>query len=171
MATMKAAVWRGPGRDHFQLEDVERPVVAASTDVILRVRSATFAAMNKRAVLVGHPKLKPPAVMGRLIAGDIVEVGDKVTSVRPGDRVAIDPERCEVTPGGFAEFVQASGDTDGGLVHLPDGLSYDHGSYAETLSCVCWGALRSEVTIGDTVAVVGCGGVGLTHAQVARLRG
>jgi len=187
---MKAAVWYGPGRENLRLETVPTPRVEAPDDVVIRVHSCIWGAMNVRAVLRGHPELKPPTVMGRLLAGVVADVGSGVTSVKRGARVTVDPEatcgvcfycnngepvHCEaptrLEPGGLAEYVRVSGRLVGNIYQIPPHLSFDEACYTETLACALWGVLKAKVTFGDTVVVIGCGGLGLTHQQLVRLRG
>lgn len=186
--TMLAAVWHGPGIENFRLEQVERPKPARG-EVVLRVRACYFGALSLRAITKGHPKLKPPLVLGRMLSGDVFEVGEGV-SIAPGTRVAVNPEapcgKCfycrrgepahctnlpSLSPGGFAEYVKLRPEFVPGLVVMPDHVTYEEGAYTETLACTLHGALRAGATFGDTVVLVGCGGVGLTFIPVLLLRG
>jgi L-iditol 2-dehydrogenase len=187
---MKAAVWYGPGRENLRLENVPTPVVEQPDDVVIRVHSCIWGAMNVRAVLRGHPELKPPTVMGRLLAGVVTDLGSGVTGLERGARVTVDPEvACGVCffckngepvhcvaptrldPGGLAEYVRVRGRLVGNIFQIPPHLSFDEACYTETLACALWGVLKAKVTFGDTVVVIGCGGLGLTHQQLVRLRG
>lgn len=187
---MKAAVWYGPGRENLRLESIATPAVEQPDDVIIRVHSCIWGAMNVRAVLRGHPELKPPTVMGRLLAGVITDVGPGVAGLERGARVTVDPEitcgvcffckndapvHCEapirLDPGGLAEYVRVHGRLVGNIYPIPPHLSFDEACYTETLACALWGVLKANVTFGDTVVIIGCGGLGLTHIQLVRLRG
>ncbi|MGX2993337.1 zinc-dependent alcohol dehydrogenase [Streptomyces sp. JNUCC 64] len=189
-STMRAAVWHGPGAENFRPERWPRPSCGPD-DVLLRVRCCFFSAMYARAVLVGHPRLTAPVVLGRMLAGDVVAVGARVVDgPRPGQRVTVNPERpCEacfpclrgvsghclaptgLDPGGFAEFVRVPAPLLPGIFPLPDWLPYHHAAFAETLACVLQGLDHAAVRRGDTVVVLGSGGVGLSFLQLARRQG
>jgi L-iditol 2-dehydrogenase len=188
--TMRAAVWHGQGRENFRIEQVSRPAVQDPGDIIIRVRSVAYGAMMVRAITRGHPELTPPTVMGRMIGGDVAGAGRAVGHVAPGMRVTVDPEgpcgacfycknglsincadKTELDPGGYADYVRVPGRFAANVYPIPEHVSYEHAAYTETLACVAWGILKGGVTFGDTVVVIGCGGVGLTHQQMARLRG
>lgn len=57
------------------------------------------------------------------------------------------------------------------MYEYPKDISYAHAAYTETLACTMYGILKGNVTFGNRVAIIGCGGVGLTMLQLAKLRG
>jgi L-iditol 2-dehydrogenase len=186
---MRAVVWRGPGQPLAE-ELVPTPQLHGDDEVLVRVRTAVFGAALVRAVSVGHPKMTPPAVLGTLIAGDVVRAGSAVPHVRPGMRVTVDPHppcgtcascaarlealcsaKRRVDPGAFATYVRVPGALARHLHVLPDALSYGDGAFCEIVACVLEATLVGDVTFGDTVCIVGCGPVALIQIQLARLRG
>lgn len=186
---MRAAVWRGPG-EPLAAELVPTPRVEAGEDVVVRVRAANFGAALVRACTVGHPRLTPPAVLGSLVAGDVVEVGGDVRDLAVGAAVAVDPHppcgRCDncrmrvpalclakprLDPGGLAEYVRVSGHLTSHLRAIPAGVSYAAAAYTEIVACVAESVAAGGVGPGDTVVIVGCGPTGLLHVQLARLAG
>lgn len=189
MSKMSAAVWRGPGRENFNLEEIDMPPVGPD-EILIKVRGCYFGAMHVRMVLKGHPELHPPCVEGRMIAGDIEEVGENVRELKPGTRVTVNPEgpcgKCfyclkdepvhclnlkKLSPGGMSQYVSISKELVPGVFEFPEDVSYDHAAYTETLACTLYGMLKAKTTFGSRVAIMGCGGVGLTHLQLAKLRG
>ena len=187
---MKAAIWYGPGRENFLLEDVPVPIVEEPDDIIVRVHSVFYGAKVVRAITKGHPELKSPTIMGRMIAGEIVDSGSSVQRLRKGDRVTIDPNAvCGVCyycrnlepvhctaktsfyPGGMAEYTRIRGNLIAGVYTIPSHVSYDEAAFTETLTCVAYGLLKADIIYGDTVVILGCGGVGLVHIPMASLRG
>ncbi|WP_129116568.1 zinc-dependent alcohol dehydrogenase family protein [Halegenticoccus tardaugens] len=137
---------------------------------------------------------KPPLgqILGHEPAGRIVEVGDEVTTVSAGDRVAVPfnlsdgtchecrnghANVCEnVLPLGFAEPVQGAfaeelhvPAADQNAVALPSGVSaVDMAGLGCRFMTAFHGlAHRADVRPGDWVAVHGCGGVGLSAVHVA----
>jgi L-iditol 2-dehydrogenase len=188
--TMQAAVWHGPGRENFRLERWPRPNCGAH-DVIIKVSYCFFSAMYARAILVGHPQLRGPTVLGRMLAGEIVEVGAAVDrELRPGMRVTVNPEwpcsgcfyclrgmpgHCiaptKLEPGGMAEFVRVPAPLVAGIYPLPADVQLQHAAFSETLACVLQGLEVADIRPADTVVILGAGGVGLCFLQLARLRG
>lgn len=186
---MRAAPWRGPGRP-LAVEAMLTPRVEAGTDIVLRVRAAVFGAALVRAVTVGHPRWTPPAVLGSLVAGDVVAAGSDVRGLEVGAAIAVDPhppcgvcENCiahtealclaknRLEPGGLSEYVRIRAPLTAHVCRIPLGVSYAAAAYTEILACVAESIMVSGVGLGDTVVIVGCGPIGLLHAQLARLRG
>jgi L-iditol 2-dehydrogenase len=189
MPKMLAALWRGPGRENFNVEEIDIPSVGAN-EVLIKVKGCFFAAMHVRMVLKGHPELHPPCVEGRMIAGDVEEVGANVHHLKKGMRVTVNPEapcaKCfyclkdepahcvnlkKLSPGGMSQYVLISKELVQGIFEFPASVPYNQAAYTETLACTMYGMLKANVTFGSRVAIIGCGGVGLTHLQLAKLRG
>jgi len=136
---------------------------------------------------------KVPLVLGHEIAGEVVEVGEGVTSFREGDRVAVTHHVpcmschyctsghetvCDTLrttsfePGGFSEFVRVPAiNVDRGTFRLPDSVSYEEGSFVEPLACVLRGQRQANFRPGCSVLVIGSGISGLLHIMVAHALG
>ncbi|WP_456411281.1 zinc-dependent dehydrogenase [Oceanithermus sp.] len=137
---------------------------------------------------------KAPLVLGHEIAGDIVEVGEGVTQFKPGDRVTathhVPCGRCEYCqrgqhtlcslisntkyyPGGFAEYVRvpAINVETGGVLKLPDSVSYEEGSFTEPLGCVVRGLRVMGFEPARSVLVLGSGLSGQLVIRTARAYG
>jgi threonine dehydrogenase-like Zn-dependent dehydrogenase len=102
-------------------------------------------------------------IMGYSDAGEIVEVGDQVDSLKPGDRAML------VRP--HAEYVTASvkGDMPR-AVPIPDELSFDRAVFMPlTTSAIIW-MQSTPIVEGDTVVILGQGIVGQLCAQAVRDR-
>ncbi len=165
----------------------ERPVPAIGPgEVLLRVRASGICGSD---VLEWYRLPKAPLVLGHEVAGDIVEVGEGVTGVSVGDRVAVSHHvpcnacplclagyhtACHTLhttnfdPGGFAEYVRVPPlQTDRGILKLPDAVSYEAGTFVEPLGCVSRAQTRAGVRPGSTVLVMGSGISGLLHIRLA----
>jgi len=177
--------------DRLSLDDlrlVERPEPKPGTgQALVRMRAAS---LNYRDLVVasgGYGRsVKPPLVPVSDGAGEVVEVGAGVTRVKPGDRVAAIFMQAWLD-GGLAEDKVRSalgGAIDGvlaervafdaeGLVRIPEHLSYAEAATLPCAAVTAWNALVTEggIRAGDTVLVLGTGGVSIFALEFARLHG
>jgi NADPH:quinone reductase-like Zn-dependent oxidoreductase len=176
----------GFGLDNLAL--VERPDPSPGPgQVVVRMRAAS---LNYRDLLTVQGKYNPkqslPLVPCSDGAGEVVEVGEGVTRVRPGDRVcglfaqkwiAGEPtrEKARSTLGGpldgtLAELAVLDGE---GVVRIPEHLSDEEAACLPCAAVTSWSALVTDggVAAGDTVLVQGTGGVSLFALQLAKLLG
>lgn len=111
-------------------------------------------------------KAEPPFTPGGEIAGTVVEVGEKVKHVRPGDAVA-----ALVPTGGYAEEAIAAGDA---VIPLPRGMSMTDAAAFPFVYGTSLHALKQRAALkaGETLLVLGAaGGVGLAALQLGKLMG
>jgi len=185
---MKAGVYYGP--DDVRIEDLPKPS-AGTGEVLIRVRACGLCGTD--IAKYRHCLVEPPVVLGHEVAGDIEEVGAGVSGFKKGDRVVLlhhipcfvcdycrhgHHTMCEafrpsnIEPGGFAEFLRvASASVAKSMQIIPDDLSYEAASMAESTACCLRGILRCNIRPGDSVAVIGAGPAGLILAQLARTVG
>jgi len=136
---------------------------------------------------IGNYIVTGDIILGHEVAGDVESVGEGVTNVKPGDRVAIEPgtpcRQCaDCLKGNYHLCLDlvfmATPPYDGCLVQqmlldartlfpIPDSMSYEEGALIEPLSVGLWGCRRINLQPGDHVLVTGAGPVGLTAAEVA----
>lgn len=189
--TMKAAVVTSFGQP-LDIREVEAPQAAAGT-VVVKVEACGVCHTDLHAAQGDWPvKPNPPFIPGHEGAGLVAEVGSGVTHVKEGDRVGVPwlhsacgyCQHCvggwetlcaEQTNtgysvnGGFAEYVQA----DAGFVgHLPAGL--DLAASAPILCAgvtVYKGIKETELRPGQSIAIVGIGGLGHLAVQYAKAMG
>jgi NADPH:quinone reductase-like Zn-dependent oxidoreductase len=175
----------GFGLDHLAL--VERPEPRPGHgQALVRVRAAS---LNYRDVLMAqgryNPKQKLPLVPCSDGAGEVVAVGEGVTRVRPGDRVcsifaqgwlAGEPSRdmARTILGGpldgvLAEMALLSAE---GLVKTPDHLSDVEAATLPCAAVTAWSTLvEGGLEAGETVLLLGTGGVSVFALQLAALAG
>ena len=186
---MKAAVLYGPS--DVRLEDVPVPEVGRG-DVLVRVGAALTCGTDAKVMARGgHPRMiTPPAVFGHEFAGTVESVGAGVEAFRPGMRVVSAnsapcgvcfycvrsrPSLCEdllFINGAYAEFILVPERIAGTNLHeIPDGLPFEHAALVEPLACVLHGLEDAGVEEGETVAVVGCGPIGMLFVAACRLSG
>ena len=164
---MKAVVcrqWGGP--ETLVLEEIALPELRAG-EVRIRVRAA---GVNFPDVLIIQKKyqLQPqlPFSPGAEVAGDVIAVGEGVTHVKPGDKVA---SFCGI--GGFAEEVIAPA---AATVPMPPGASYELSAVFSLAYGTSWHAVRDRAALqaGETMLVLGAaGGVGLAAVEIGKAIG
>jgi threonine dehydrogenase-like Zn-dependent dehydrogenase len=103
-----------------------------------------------------------PLYFGHEVTGEVVAVGGRVAGFQRGDRVA------GLFRKGFAEYALIDQTRVG---KLPDPVSFDEAALGEPLLCIVSGALRTDVGLGKTVAIIGVGFMGLLVLQLMKLKG
>lgn len=168
---------------------VERPEPSLGPgQVLLKMRAWS---LNYRDLMIAkgqyNPKLRMPAVPLSDGVGEVVKIGEGVSRVKVGDRVAgafmpkwisgeINEAKARSALGGggpdgmLAELVAIDAE---GVVHVPDHLSDEEGATLPCAAVTAWHALVGEgrLKAGDTVLVQGTGGVSIFALQLARLQG
>lgn len=134
--------------------------------------------------------MTPPVVLGHEFAGVVAKVGEEVTSFKPGDHVAMDPnmycgqcvpcrvgkkQECEHlfalgvnVNGGFAEYAVCP---ETQCFKVREDISFDEAAMAEPLACVIHGIDQAQIRPGQVVLVIGGGTIGLMMVQMARICG
>ncbi|KAL1958972.1 hypothetical protein VTO42DRAFT_3525 [Malbranchea cinnamomea] len=140
---------------------------------------------------IGPYVVKDPMVLGHESSGVVTAVGSAVTTLKVGDRVALEPgipcRRCEPCKGGKYNLCvdmkfAATPPYDGTLAKyyilpedfcyvLPDNVSLEEGALMEPLAVAVHITKQSEIKPGDSVVVYGAGPVGLLCCAVARAYG
>jgi NADPH2:quinone reductase len=164
---MRALVCHAYGPvDSLKIENLPKPTPAAG-EVLVKVGAAgvSFAAMLG---IQGKHQNKPalPFVPGNEIAGEVVALGDGVTNLSVGQRIATGGSR-----GGFAEYCVAIA---ANAVPIPDSLPYPEATNFPTLYPTAYGALKwkADLRPGEVLLVHGAGGgSGLTGIEVGKAMG
>ena len=188
---MKAAVVTELGKP-LDVREVEKPVVSDGT-IVVRIEASGVCHTDLHAAEGDWPvKPAPPFIPGHEGVGIVAEVGKGVRSVKEGDRVGVPwlhtacghcrhcaggwetlcPEQVNTgygTNGGFAEFVAADPDYVG---HLPDEVDFAAGAPILCAGVTVYKGLKeTEAKPGQTVAIVGIGGLGHLAVQYAKAMG
>jgi 2-desacetyl-2-hydroxyethyl bacteriochlorophyllide A dehydrogenase len=175
----------------LQMQDVPVPGIGEG-DVLVRVKAAGICHSDAH-YRNGTSAVRPlPMTLGHEIAGVVKKVGGKVTTVKPGDRVSLHyvlscgncyycstghEQFCcsgysmlgHYTDGGYAEYVAVP---ERNAVHLPDEIPFEQGAILMCSSATSFHALRkSRLRAGETVAVFGTGGLGISAIQLAKAMG
>lgn len=189
---MKAAVVHG--KNDIRIEEYPTPSAAAG-EMVVRIKASGICATDIKTLLgQGLPK-ELPTILGHEVVGEVHELGAGVSGFSLGDRVAVYPiavcgdcyycrrgrhNLCENEfglghgiEGGFAEYVRLPKQIVeiGGVVKIPDTLSFERAVISEPLSCGIAALRANRVQPGDTVLIVGAGPMGLIHLKVNKWAG
>ncbi|MGK6323070.1 zinc-dependent alcohol dehydrogenase [Sphingomonas sp. DT-51] len=185
---MRAALKTEDGR--FTIAEIDPPELPAADWVRARVRVAGICGTDLRHWKKHEPELACH-VMGHELAGEVVEVGRDVTRVAPGDRVVIEtvlgcgrcdwcharqynrcpdlyPTRTKSVSRAYAEFVVGPQHK---FYKLPDHVGFDDAALIDTFSVCLLAHHLSALSIGDTVAIIGAGPIGLGQLILAKAGG
>ena len=189
--TNQASVLHGVG----DLRIDERPVPSpAPNEVRVAMRAVGICGSDVHYLehgRIGSFVVEAPMILGHESSGIVDAVGDGVTSLRPGDKVALEPgvpcRRCAhcksgrynlcadvrffATPpvdGSMATYVTHPADF---CYKLPENVSLDEGAMMEPLSVGIHACRRGGVGMGSRVMVMGAGPIGLVTVLAARAAG
>lgn len=186
---MKAAVFYG--KNDLRVEEREIPKLKQD-EVLIKIHACGICGTDAHIFCGDEGAAKTPAgtVLGHEFSGKIVKVGDAVTGFSEGDRVCVDPNKlcneccyCKNGIGHFCESMIGIGTTvDGGFAEycavpasqvyrFPQNMTYEEAAMTEPVSCCLHGIDLCGIRPGGTVAVIGCGMIGLLMLQLARLCG
>jgi L-iditol 2-dehydrogenase len=130
-------------------------------------------------------------ITGHELAGEIVALGSEVSGCRPGDRVALEPHvgcgRCAYCRednyhecpekrfvgvgewiGAFAEYLVA---TESMCHPIPARMPFEEGAMLEPFCVGLHAVRRADLRMGETVAVLGVGTIGMMTLLAARCSG
>ena len=186
---MKAIRMIEPGKP-LELQEIPIPSTGEQ-DILVRVRAAGICHSDAhyRAGRSGMGML--PITLGHEVAGEVEWVGAEVTNVQAGNRVCLhyniscgdcyycrrgDEQFCTTVKmighhidGGYAEYIAVPARN---AIPLPDDISFAEGATLMCASATAFHALRrGRVKTGDTVAVFGVGGLGMSAIQLAKALG
>jgi L-iditol 2-dehydrogenase len=183
---MSAAVLYG--KEQLRIERVDVPQLGRG-DVLVRVRAALTCGTDVKVFRRGyHAKMiRPPALFGHELAGDVAAVGSEVSGFHVGQRVvAANSAPCGTcfycqrsqenlcqdllfNNGAYAEFIRIPERIVARNMHaIPSHVSYQDAALVEPLACVIRGLEESGVKPGDTVAVIGLGPIGMMFVRLAK---
>lgn len=184
---MKAAVFYGPNQP-LKIEEVPTPKPDLG-QVLIKTAACGVCHTDLHYIDHGVPTFKkPPLILGHEPSGTIAGLGQDVSGFTEGDRVlapaVLTCGECEFCRTGreniCAGMVMFGNNIDGAyaeyflapakdIFHLPDEIPLQEGSIIADAISTPFHAIknRAQVKPGDTVVVLGCGGVGINLVQVA----
>ncbi len=187
---MQAAVFYAPG--DVRLEEIPMPTAGAG-EIVVRIHRALTCGTDLKTYRRGHPTIMQhvPTPFGHEFAGEIVAVGPRVEKRwRLGMRVvaanSAPCNRCHYCRigrqslcenlsflwGAYAEYIAIpKAIVAQNLYEIPQGMSFEAAALTEPLACAVHGVAETPIAVGDFVAVVGAGPIGLMFVRLAVLRG
>ena len=195
---MKAAVWYA--KEDIRFEDYPDPKVEAG-QVKVKIKQCGICGSDLHEFRDGpfiipakpHPltgRAGAPIILGHEFSAEVVEVGEGVKRFKVGDRVCVNPliycGKCHYCrqgihimctklgtvgfawDGAFAEYGVYPEYT---LHKLPDAVTDEMGSFVEALAVAVHAVNRSGMKIGDNVAILGAGTIGLLVLQACKAAG
>ncbi len=174
----------------LELQNIPIPSIGEK-DILVRVRAAGICHSDAHYRGGRSSMGKLPITLGHEVAGEIEWIGPQVTTRVAGDRVALhyniscgDCYYCSTgneqfcttvkmlghhVDGGYAEYVAVPARN---AILLPEEISFEAGATLMCASATALHALRKgRVKAGETVAVFGVGGLGLSAIQLAKAMG
>lgn len=156
-----------PGQ--MAIEQYEIPEILPPAAIAFNAEITAISAGTEIAHYLGRTTHRPPTSTtpyypGYSFAGVVSAVGANVARFKPGDRVC--------GPLGHASHVvEENADVLEQVAAIPDGVCAEHAAFAQ-LGCIALNAVRlARIELGETVAVVGAGTVGLLAGRLAVLAG
>ncbi len=191
MATMLAARLIEPGTP-LRVDEVPVPDITAD-EVLVKIAACGLCGTDIHLAVDGDiPVAHMPITLGHEGAGEIAAVGANVTTFKEGDPVALLPAAncgvCRFCRVGRESLCEASGVygmvRDGALAHyiaaparsvlpVPEGIAFDIAAIVTDGVSTPFHALRSRgrLKAGESVSVIGCGGLGTHAVMLARMMG
>ena len=172
-----------------------KPEIVDARDAIVRVTLSSICTSDLHIKHGSVPRAVPGITVGHEMVGMVEAVGSGVTSVRRGDRVAVNVETfcgecffcrhgyvnnctdpnggwalgCRID-GGQAEYVRVPY-ADQGLSPIPGNVSDEQALFVgDILATGFWAARISEIAEDDTVLIIGAGPTGLCALQCVMLK-
>lgn len=181
---MKAGVLKGLGE--IVCEEVPRPEPGTG-EVLIKVKYCGICGSDIHGYK--HGLFPPGTIMGHEFSGEVVETGSGVQGLSEGDRVTVNPAslcgacrwcrrgQYSLCPsgmsqgiglsswsGGMAEYVRAKVPQ---VMKLPQGVSYREGAMIEPLAVALHAVQYADLSLGQSVLVMGAGTIGLLVMQLA----
>jgi len=186
---MKAALLYGV--KDLRVENIDKPKVGPG-EALVKVKAATTCGTDVKIFQRGYVSgvIQYPTVFGHEWAGDVAEVGEGVSWLKTGMLVRAGNSapclRCKMCQkgnynlcedimwlwGAYAEYVKVPARmVRVNMQEIPPHLSYEEAAISEPLACVLHGIEEANVKLGDTVAIIGAGPIGLLHLLTAKKMG
>ena len=191
---MKALVYNKDFLNKILLCEKDMPTIEKSTDAIVEVTLSTICTSDLHIINGQVPRANNNIILGHEFVGRVVEIGKDVKNIKIGDRVSANCETfcndCWFCKRGYINNCQNGGwelgcridgcqaeyvripFADYGLTKIPNNVTDKNALFVgDILSSGYFGAEMCEIKKGDTIAVIGCGPVGLCTMICAKIMG
>ena len=173
----------------FRHFDAPEPSKPAAGEALIRTSRMGICGTDVSCYLGKFPFFDYPRIPGHELGVEVLEVGEGVSNVRPGDRCSVEPylncgecHACSKGQGNCCEKLKVFGVMmDGGLcersiiradkLHPSDKLSFEQLALVETLAIGCHASDRGNPKTGEHALVIGAGPIGLATLEFNRLTG
>jgi len=191
MSKTMMAVMKPQAKPGVEIRDVAIPQIGL-TDVLVKVKVASICGTDLHIYnwdRWAQGRIRPPLIPGHEFCGEVVAYGNEVTSVKEGDFVSAEMHvacgkclQCRTGEAHICQFVKIIGvDADGAFaeyVRIPESniwkldpaIPQEYASILDPLGNAVHTVLAGEIA-AKTVAVTGCGPIGLFSIAVARAVG
>lgn len=183
------------GIRQMEMRDIPEPELVNSNDVKIKMSVVGICGSDIHYYTqgqIGSQKVQFPFSVGHEGAGVVVQVGNAVKSVKPGDNIAIDPAmpcwECDQCLAGRhhtcrkLRFLGCPGQAEGCLMEyivipekscfrLTGNLTTDHGSISEPLAIGVYAVRKSEGTKNLNIGIFGYGPIGMSVMLAAKEQG
>ncbi|MBD3195284.1 MAG: alcohol dehydrogenase catalytic domain-containing protein [Candidatus Lokiarchaeota archaeon] len=171
------------------LEKTTIPEITKKDEVLIKVEACGICGTDLKIMQGGHPA-NDQTILGHEFVGTIMELGNNVYDLKPGDKIAIDPnEKCGICRpcrrgnpnlcehlasgttfgifqnGGFAEYSIVPRSS---IFKLPNDITMTHAALIEPLSCAVHCHNIAEVKESDNIVIIGAGPMGLIIESLIR---
>lgn len=174
------------GIRQMEMAEVDTPKITNDNDVFIKILSVGICGSDihyYNTGKIGSQVVQYPFTVGHESAGQVVEVGKKVTLVKPGDRIAIEPAmpcwKCQQCLAGRhhtcfnLRFLGCPGQAEGCLSEylvmpetscykISDSMSFDQAALSEPLAIGVYAVKMSVPMPGAKISVLGCGPIGFS---------
>jgi L-iditol 2-dehydrogenase len=179
------------GVKDLRIQETEIPRVGDG-EVLVKVKAATTCGTDLKIYQRGYVEkiIKLPTIFGHEWAGEVVDVGTKLEWPQKGMRVragnsapCLHCTMCQKGKynlcenmiwlwGAYAEYIKVPARMVlVNMQEIPAHVSYEEASLAEPLACVLHGVEEAGVKLGDNVAIIGAGPIGLLHLLTVKKMG
>src|SRR3989441_1480606 len=192
---MLAVLFRAP--NDAVVERIPSPRKTLPRHALVRVEASMVCATDRKILEGKFPGTVFPHVPGHEFSGEVIEVGEGVSGLEPGTRVAPEVhvgcgscDRCReglynlclnygkretghahvgfTTGGGLADYAAVP---LAALHALPKHVTFDQGAWTDNLGIALWALERGRLAAGERVVIIGPGAIGLCVTQLARALG
>jgi 2-desacetyl-2-hydroxyethyl bacteriochlorophyllide A dehydrogenase len=174
---------------HFEHVEIDEPGSPGPGQALVRTQRMGICGTDYSGYLGKMPFFRYPRIPGHELGVTVLEVGEGVSSVKPGDRCSVEPYMncgscfaCRNGSSNCCATLEVIGVMiDGGLcdrfliraekLHRSEKLSYEQLALVETLAIGCHATDRGDARDGDHVLIIGAGPIGLATLEFTRLTG